>query len=62
MKPVGKLNDGQTVYKYRYKGDPVTHIGLSAQEVSKKVPGAVGRLNGLLRVNYDKATEMAEAA
>ena len=41
--PVGALNDGQTVYSYRYKGDPRTQIGLLAQEVERLHPDAVTR-------------------
>lgn len=58
--PVGKLNDGQTVWKYRYKGDPVERIGLMAQEVKRHVPEAVGRhSSGFLMVDYGKATRRA---
>ena len=57
--PVGKLNDGQTVYKYNYKGEPQTHIGLIAQEVEKTHPEAVGQISGLKTVNYDAATKDA---
>jgi hypothetical protein len=58
--PVGKTFDGQNIYKYNYKGDPATHIGLLAQEVEHKHPSAVGHSEGYKTVNYDKATEKAE--
>jgi GH24 family phage-related lysozyme (muramidase) len=53
---VGKLNDGQQVYSYNYKGDPATRIGLMAQEVEKRHPEAVGNVNGAKTVRYDLAT------
>jgi hypothetical protein len=56
---VGKLNDGQKIYSYRYKGDPVTRIGLMADEVEKAVPEAVGVLGGYRTVNYKIATARA---
>lgn len=60
MEPVGKTFDGQTIYKYRLKGDGVTQIGLSAQEVEKRTPEAVGKDNhGIRHVDYDAATEGA---
>lgn len=58
IQPVGKLDDGQTIHKFRYKGRPEMHIGLLAQEVQKKVPSAVGRMpSGMLGVDYDRATQ-----
>lgn len=58
--PVGKLNDGQTVWKYRYKGDPVERIGLMAQEVERVRPEAVTvHPSGFRMVNYDLATRGA---
>lgn len=61
--PVGKLNDGQTVYSYRYKGDPTPHIGLMAQEVAETHPEAVhiDPESGFLKVNYAAATADARA-
>ena len=67
MRPVGKTKDGQTIYSFNYKGEKRTQIGLSAQEVAKKHPEAVGKakvpgLGGAeaLTVDYKKAT--ADAA
>jgi hypothetical protein len=55
--PVGKLNDGQNVYSYRYKGSPRTQIGLLAQNVEDAVPDAVGtHSSGFKMVDYAKAT------
>jgi len=60
VQPIGKTFDGQTVYKYRFKGDPKFQMGLLAQEVEKHHPHAVGLAGGYKTVNYDKATEAAE--
>lgn len=59
IEPVGKLYDGQDVYKYRYIGDPKWHIGLMAQEVEQTNPDAVTEIAGFKAVNYDKATRYA---
>ena len=55
--PIGKTNDGQTIYRYNFKGDHRTQIGLLAQEVEKHHPGAVGLAGGWKTVDYDKATQ-----
>jgi hypothetical protein len=57
IRPIGKTNDGQTIYRYNYKGDDVTQIGLLAQEVEKKHPEAVTTINGLKGVDYKEATD-----
>jgi hypothetical protein len=60
MEPIGKTFDGQNLYKYNYKGDPRTQIGLSAQEVEKRNPNAVHKTEGGMRmVDYDDATSNA---
>jgi hypothetical protein len=60
IEKVGHLNDGQDVYRYRYKGDPQWHIGLMAQEVEKHHPEAVHDMGGgIMGVNYHDATESA---
>jgi hypothetical protein len=57
VQPVGKLDDGQKVYSYNYKGDPTPEIGLLAQEVEKVRPEAVATgPDGLKRVDYGAAT------
>jgi hypothetical protein len=62
VEPVGALNDGQTVYRYRYRGDPRTRIGLLAQEVERVRPGAVARHpSGYRMVDYGRATARAAA-
>jgi hypothetical protein len=60
IRPVGKLDDGQKVYAYRYKGEPETQIGLLAQEVEKRKPDAViEHPSGYKMVDYRKATARA---
>jgi hypothetical protein len=55
--PVGKLKDGQTVYSYRFKGDPRTQIGLLAHEVERVHPDAVAKHpSGYRMVDYRRAT------
>jgi hypothetical protein len=57
IEPVGKLDDGQKVYAYNYKGDPTPEIGLLAQEVEKVRPEAVATgPDGFKRVDYAAAT------
>jgi len=57
--PIGETFDGQTIYKYNYRGEPGTQIGLIAQEVERKHPDAVGQVGGMKTVDYDRATEKA---
>lgn len=59
IEPVGKTYDGQTIYRYNYKGDEATQIGLIAQEVEKRHKDAVGSSGGLKTVDYKRATEDA---
>lgn len=63
IKPVGKTNDGQQIYAYNYKSDPLkrTTLGLMAQEVEKYKPEAVhvDPETGFKKVNYAKAMEAA---
>jgi len=56
IEPIGKSFDKQTIYKFNYIGDPSPRIGLMAQEVEKKHPGAVKEFNGTKAVDYNKAT------
>ena len=60
VKKIGKTNDGQPIYSYKYKGDNRTQIGLMAQDVEKSHPDAVGLMGGYKTVDYKKATEDAE--
>lgn len=61
IEPVGKLDDGQKIYAYNYKGDGTPQIGLLAQEVEKFVPDAVRTDpgSGMKMVDYRRATRNA---
>jgi len=63
IKKVGEANDGQNIYAYNYKDDPMkrTTLGLMAQEVEKVRPEAVVKdlFSGFKMVNYAKAMEAA---
>jgi len=57
IEKIGKTDDGQNIYSFRYKGSPKTEIGLMAQEVRKRKPEAVMEgPGGLMMVDYKKAT------
>ena len=56
---IGKLNDGQNIYRFNFKGDPTTRIGLMAQDVEKVNPDAVHEIGGIKHVDYDEATKDA---
>ena len=55
IEEVGKTNDGQKIYKYRYKAGGPIQMGLMAQEVEKKRPEAVENHGGIKMVDYGKA-------
>lgn len=59
--PVGKLDNGLTVYIGNYKKglglDEKTQLFLIAQEVKKKVPKAVKKVGKWLAVDYKKAVK-----
>ena len=61
IEPVGSLDDGQTVFSYKYKGDNTPQLGLIAQEVLEHQPDAVHNVGGVLAVDYGKATSRARA-
>lgn len=53
---IGETKDGLGLYSFKYKGSDKTEIGLMAQEVKKKKPGAVKTMpTGLMAVDYGKA-------
>ena len=60
IEPVGKLFNGLTVYKFRYKGERATQIGLMADEVQRMHPNAVGEIGGYATVNYNLAVKGAD--
>ena len=60
IEPVGELYDGQQIYRYHYRADPLTmHIGVMAQEVAEHNPDAVSDIGGFLAVDYKDATDYA---
>lgn len=63
IEEIGEMADGQKLYRFRYKGDPsgTVHVGPMAQEVERKVPGAVedDGPGGLKTVDLDAATRKA---
>jgi hypothetical protein len=59
IKKVGKLFDGQPVYRFAYNGDDKTQMGLLAQKVEHARPEAVGLAGGMKTVDYKKATNKA---
>jgi len=63
IEPVGKTFDGQTVYRYRYKGDHRHQLGFIAQEVERNVPDATFDIPeiGMKGVDYKRATDWAAA-
>ena len=59
IQSIGKLHNGMTIYRFNFKGDPKTQIGLMAQDVKKDHPEAVKLINGILHVDHKKATDDA---
>ena len=58
ISPVGRLDNGLTVYRFNYIGSPQVQIGLIAQEVRDVKPeAAIVGDDGYLRVNYALACE-----
>lgn len=59
IKPVGKLDNGLTVYCFNFKGSTTPQIGLLAQDVLKIIPEAVYEdADGYLLLRYDLACQM----
>jgi len=57
---VGETADGIPVKTFRYKGSPMMHLGMMAQEVEKKRPWAVATTpSGFKAVNYPMAAGAA---
>lgn len=57
IEPVGRMDNGLTVYRYRYKAGGPMHIGVMADEVEKIRPEAYvkgGAGGGFDAVNYSK--------
>jgi len=55
---IGETNDGQKIYRYRYKGSPQLHIGLMAQDVEKDQPEHVQHgVDGMRYIDLEGATD-----
>lgn len=52
IEAVGKLDNGLTVYRYRYKAGGPLMLGVMADEVNGVKPGAVVNVGGIDYVNY----------
>jgi hypothetical protein len=53
-----RTEDGIPVKTFRYKGSPMMHLGVIAQEAAKKRPDAVRRgPGGFMMVNMPKLAE-----
>jgi hypothetical protein len=52
VKRVGRTDGGQAIYTYRYRGSPVTHMGVLAHESPSAA--VVTDTSGFLRVDYGK--------
>jgi hypothetical protein len=52
---IGRLDSGLGIYRFRYRGEPQTYVGVMAQDAQMVRPDAVTRgRDGYLRVRYDK--------
>jgi hypothetical protein len=52
---VGRLGSGLGLYRFRYRGEPQTYVGVMAQDAQMVQPDAVTRgRDGYLRVRYDR--------
>jgi len=59
IEEVGETHDGQPIFTFRYKGSPLLQMGLLAQDVEKRKPGAVIEIGGVKMVDYPRALENA---
>ena len=55
IEQVGETYDGQPLYSYNYIGDNEPRVGLLAQDVEERDPGAVVEIGGYKAVNYPRA-------
>ena len=62
IEKIGKTYEGQDIIRFKYKGQPDTHIGLSAQDTEKRHPEAVGLAGGYKTVDYKGATDQSALA
>ena len=59
IEPIGKGFDGANIIRFRYRGDPTTRIGMSAQEVERRHPEAITEHGGFKAIDYGAATDEA---
>jgi hypothetical protein len=60
IEPIGMLRDGTPLYRFRYKGDPVTRVGVMADEAD---PSAVHtHPSGYKMVDYGRVVDRAARA
>jgi hypothetical protein len=57
IETIGATHDGIPIIRFNYKGTNQPQIGLSAQDVEKKHPEAVGSEGGIKTVDYAGATD-----
>lgn len=63
IRQIGTAFDGTPIYTFRYIGEPVTHMGVMAQEVEGAYPETVVEVDGVKHVDYGRLSQrMAEAA
>ncbi len=59
IQKVGQTDDGQNIYRFRYKGEDAYQLGLIAQEVERTHPEAVAEdPNGVKMVDYSRAIDV----
>lgn len=56
---IGRTDDGQPIYRFRYLDSPMFQIGLMADDVEKVCPEAVVEVGGYKMVDYELATAAA---
>lgn len=55
IRPIGRADNGLTIYAFRYKGEDATTIGFLADEVADLHPDAVAEMGGYKVVDYSRA-------
>lgn len=63
IRRIGTAFDGTPIYTFRYIGEPVTHMGVMAQEIEGAYPETVLEIDGVKHVDYGQLSQrIAEAA
>ena len=55
VRRVGTADNGLPIFTYRYRGSPIVHLGVMAQDVQEISPEAVTERDGYLAVDYARA-------